>query len=544
MWLWRIPVRVPKVQGADALISQAKGQSNARMPIFFILIVSFLALQSQAALGGFAFLRFVCRMQKEKQESRDHVMTMDSLANLVSQISDFVWNGLLLYLLVGTGIIFSFRTRFVQVRKFGAGFKRLFGSVNLNGEKADHEGMSSFQAVTTAIAAQVGTGNITGCATALFSGGPGAIFWMWLSAFFGMSTIYGEAVLAQKYKTKDENGHVTGGPIYYIRAIFKGKFGKFLAGFFSIAIIFALGFTGNMVQANSISDAFSTAFHIPKWVIGIVIAAVAGFIFLGGIRRIASFTEKIVPIMAVFYVVGCVIILIINHAALLGAIKSIFVCAFNPQAILGGAVGISVREAMRYGVARGLFSNEAGMGSTPHAHALAKVKNPEDQGMVAMISVFIDTFVVLTLTALVILSSGMLQPGVDGAPQGTQLAQAAFSSAFGSFGNIFVAICMLFFAFSTIIGWYFFGEVNFKAMFGAKAVKVYAVIVVICVMIGSLLKVNLVWNLSDLFNALMVFPNLIALLALSGVVAKVCREADRRHREEKAAQKDADSSNS
>ena len=205
MWLWRIPVRVPKVQGADALISQAKGQSNARMPIFFILIVSFLALQSQAALGGLAFLRFVCRMQKEKQESRDHVMTMDSLANLVSQISDFVWNGLLLYLLVGTGIIFSFRTRFVQVRKFGAGFKRLFGSVNLNGEKADHEGMSSFQAVTTAIAAQVGTGNITGCATALFSGGPGAIFWMWLSAFFGMSTIYGEAVLAQKYKTKDEN---------------------------------------------------------------------------------------------------------------------------------------------------------------------------------------------------------------------------------------------------------------------------------------------------------------------------------------------------
>ena len=468
---------------------------------------------------------------------------MDQLATLVDQVSGIVWNSILLYLLVGTGIIFTLRTRFVQVRKFGEGMRRLFGNFSLSGAKADHEGMSSFQAVTTAIAAQVGTGNITGCATALFSGGPGAIFWMWLSAFFGMSTIYGEAVLAQKYKTKDENGHVTGGPIYYIRAIFKGKFGKFLAGFFSIAIIFALGFTGNMVQANSISDAFSTAFHIPKWVIGIVIAAVAGFIFLGGIRRIASFTEKIVPIMAVFYVVGCVIILIINHAALLGAIKS-FVCAFNPQAILGGAVGISVREAMRYGVARGLFSNEAGMGSTPHAHALAKVKNPEDQGMVAMISVFIDTFVVLTLTALVILSSGMLQPGVDGAPQGTQLAQAAFSSAFGSFGNIFVAICMLFFAFSTIIGWYFFGEVNFKAMFGAKAVKVYAVIVVICVMIGSLLKVNLVWNLSDLFNALMVFPNLIALLALSGVVAKVCREADRRHREEKAAQKDADSSNS
>ena len=453
-------------------------------------------------------------------------MTMDSLANLVSQISDFVWNGLLLYLLVGTGIIFSFRTRFVQVRKFGAGFKRLFGSVNLNGEKADHEGMSSFQAVTTAIAAQVGTGNITGCATALFSGGPGAIFWMWLSAFFGMSTIYGEAVLAQKYKTKDENGHVTGGPIYYIRAIFKGKFGKFLAGFFSIAIIFALGFTGNMVQANSISDAFSTAFHIPKWVIGIVIAAVAGFIFLGGIRRIASFTEKIVPIMAVFYVVGCVIILIINHAALLGAIKSIFVCAFNPQAILGGAVGISVREAMRYGVARGLFSNEAGMGSTPHAHALAKVKNPEDQGMVAMISVFIDTFVVLTLTALVILSSGMLQPGVDGAPQGTQLAQAAFSSAFGSFGNIFVAICMLFFAFSTIIGWYFFGEQNIKYLFGTKGTTPYRLIVMGFIVLGSVLQVDLVWELADMFNGLMVLPNLIALIGLSKIVSMALRDYD------------------
>ncbi len=459
-------------------------------------------------------------------------MSMDALADLVSRISDFVWNGLLLYLLVGTGIIFSFRTRFVQIRKFGSGFKRLFGSVNLN------EGMSSFQAVTTAIAAQVGTGNITGCATALFSGGPGAIFWMWLSAFFGMSTIYGEAVLAQTYKTKDENGHVTGGPIYYIRAIFKGKFGKFLAGFFSIAIVFALGFTGNMVQANSITDAFNTALHIPKWVVGLVIAAIAAFIFLGGIRRIASFTEKVVPIMAVFYVVGCLIILFINHAALPGALKSIFVCAFDPSAILGGAVGITVREAMRFGVARGLFSNEAGMGSTPHAHALAKVKHPDEQGEVAIVSVFIDTFVVLTMTALVILSSGMLQPGVADAPQGTQLAQAAFSTAFGSFGNIFVAICMLFFAFSTIIGWYFFGEVNFKAMFGAKSVKIYSVIVVICIMVGSLLKVDLVWNLSDLFNALMVFPNLIALLALSGLVAKICKGADRRQREEKTGKSD------
>jgi AGCS family alanine or glycine:cation symporter len=453
-------------------------------------------------------------------------MSMDQLAAVVDKISGIVWNSILLYLLVGTGIIFTIRTRFVQVRKFGEGWRRLFGNFSLKGDKAGKEGMSSFQALTTAIAAQVGTGNITGCATALYSGGPGAIFWMWLSAFFGMSTIYGEAVLAQKYKTVGKDGQVTGGPIYYIKARFQGNFGKFLAGFFSLAIIFALGFTGNMVQANSISAAFKTAFGVDPRVIGVICAIIAAFIFIGGVSRIASFTEKVVPVMAIFYMVGCVIILIINHQMLIPAIKSIFVAAFDPRAILGGAVGITVREAMRFGVARGLFSNEAGMGSTPHAHALAKVEKPQDQGVIAMIGVFVDTFIVLTLTALVILTSGQLQAGVPGALQGTDLAQAAFNSAFGNFGNIFVAICMLFFAFSTIIGWYFFGETNVRALFGKKAVKIYAAIVVLCIIAGSALKVQLVWNLSDLFNALMVFPNLIALLALSGIVAKAARGED------------------
>ncbi len=451
-------------------------------------------------------------------------MNMDQLAVLVDKIAGIVWNSVLLYLLVGTGIIFSFRTRFVQVRKFVPAMKKLFGSINLRGERAGKEGMSSFQALTTAIAAQVGTGNITGCATALYNGGPGAIFWMWLSAFFGMSTIYGEAVLAQQYKTVDESGQVTGGPIYYIKAVFTGKFGKFLAGFFSLAIIFALGFTGNMVQSNSIGSAFETAFHIPAKFVGVACAVIAAFIFLGGVKRIASFTEKVVPVMACFYIMGCIAILCINHAALPGALKSIFVCAFQPQALMGGAMGIGVREAIRYGVARGLFSNEAGMGSTPHAHALAKVEKPQDQGIIAMTGVFVDTFVVLTLTALVILTSGCLQPGAPDGLKGTPLAQAAFSHAFGSFGNIFIAICMLFFAFSTIIGWYFFGETNAKAMFGQKSVKPYAVIVVLCIIVGSFQAVDLVWNLSDLFNALMVFPNLLALLALSGKVAKAARE--------------------
>ena len=453
-------------------------------------------------------------------------MTMEVLADWVSRISNVVWNGLLLYLLVGTGIVFTIRTRFIQVRKFGAGWKHLFGHFSLNGEKAGKDGMSPFQALTTAIAAQVGTGNIAGAATALYSGGPGAIFWMWLSAFFGMSTIYGEAVLAQKYKTTDDKGHVTGGPIYYIRARFTGKFGKFLAGFFSVAIIFALGFTGNMVQANSISVAFKTAFGAPQIVVGIVCAIIAAFIFLGGVGRIASVTEKVVPIMALFYMAGCLVILCFNHAAIIPAFKSIFVAAFDPQSILGGAAGITVREAMRYGVARGLFSNEAGMGSTPHAHALAKVKRPQDQGEIAIVSVFIDTFVVLTLTAMVILTSGMLNPGAPDGLQGTELAQAAFSASLGTLGGAFVAICMLFFAFSTIIGWYFFGEQNVKALFGHKAVKAYAAIVVVCIVIGSALHVDLVWNLSDLFNGLMVFPNLIALLALSGLVAKAAHDKD------------------
>ena len=443
---------------------------------------------------------------------------MQQFTEIIKVISDFFWNNILLFLLCGAGVYFTIRLKFVQVRKFGAGFKRVFGGFSLRGKKADHRGMSSFQALTTAIAAQVGTGNITGCATALASGGPGAIFWMWVSAFFGMATIYSEAVLAQKFR-KVKDGQVTGGPIYYIRAAFRGKFGKILAGFFSIAIILALGFMGNMVQSNSIGSAFQNAFDIPPLAVGVFVAAIAGFIFLGGVKRLASVTEKLVPVMAAFYIVGCLVILVINHDMVLAAFQQIFVLAFKPQAIAGGVAGVTVKEAMRYGVARGLFSNEAGMGSTPHAHALAKVKKPEEQGEIAMIGVFIDTFVVLTLTALVILTSGMLSSGETG----TTLAQMAFNDAFGSFGNVFVAICMLFFAFSTIIGWYFFGEVNVRAMFGKKAIPVYSAIVIVFVLVGSALKVDLVWNLSDLFNGLMVIPNLIALLALSGLVVRISK---------------------
>ena len=383
--------------------------------------------------------------------------------------------------------------------------------------------MSSFQALATAIAAQVGTGNIVGASGAILTGGPGAIFWMWVIAFFGMATIYAEAVLAQKTRIKGEDGQIKGGPVYYITTAFKGGFGKFLAGFFAIAIILALGFFGCMVQSNSIGSTCSTAFGIPSWVMGAVLVAICGFIFLGGVQRLASVTEKIVPIMAAIFLVGGLAILIARIKYVPATFGMIFKYAFKPQAIIGGSFGAALKIALSQGAKRGLFSNEAGMGSTPHAHALANVAEPHDQGCVAMIGVFIDTFVVLTLTALVILSTNSLGSGAEG----VALAQLAFSKVFGNFGGVFIAICLLFFAFSTIIGWYFFGEQNIKYLFGQKAVKIYALLVVIFVIIGSTLKVDLVRNLSDLFNGIMVFPNLLALLALSGLVVAISRGKDK-----------------
>ena len=463
---------------------------------------------------------------------------MDALNQAIAQISDVLWNSVLLFLLVGTGVYFSVRTRFVQVRKFKTAWNRVFGGFSLKGKKAGKDGMTSFQALATAIAAQVGTGNIAGCATALVSGGPGAIFWMWLAAFFGMATIYGEAYLAQISKRRDESGEIIGGPVYYITHAFKGTFGKALAGFFAVAVILALGFMGNMVQSNAIGNAFESAFNIPAWTMGIAVAAIAVVIFIGGVKRIASVTEKLVPFMALLYIVGALIVIFANVTKIPGAFGQIFVGAFNPQAVTGGVIGITIQKAMRFGVARGLFSNEAGMGSTPHAHALAKVKHPCDQGFIAMMGVFIDTFIILTLTAVVVLVTDVLPMGYSGVLNDSNLTQAAFSSFFGSFGNIFIAICMFFFAFSTIIGWYFFGASNVSALFGKIGVRIYAVIVCGFLVVGSFLKVDLVWALTDMFNGLMVIPNLIALLALSGFVIKLNKDYEssnrlKPHKEEK-----------
>lgn len=443
---------------------------------------------------------------------------MEQLTKIVSEINGFLWGMYcLIPLLCGVGIYFTLKLDFIQIRRFGLAVKSTFGGLTLHGERAGKQGMSSFQSLATAIAAQVGTGNLAGAATAIAMGGPGAIFWMWIAAFFGMATIFAEAVLAQTYKTTDDQGHVTGGPAYYIS---KGLGSKKLAAFFSISIIIALGFIGNMVQSNSIADAFQTAFSLPPLLIGVIISALAAFVFFGGMGRIAAFTEKVVPIMAALYLLGGLIVLLANASHIIPALKMVFVGAFDPAAATGGIIGAGVKEAMRYGVARGLFSNEAGMGSTPHAHALAKVNHPREQGAVAILGVFIDTFVVLTLTGLVLITSGLIPEGLTG----TALTQAAFSQAFGGFGPVFIAICMFFFAFSTIIGWYFFGQSNFKALFGEKALPVYSVIVVVFILVGSTLKVDLVWAMADFFNGLMAVPNLLALLALSGVVAAIDKE--------------------
>ena len=449
---------------------------------------------------------------------------MDVITNLVAKGNSFLWSFLLIVLLCGTGIYDTIRLRFIQVRKFGEGWKLVFGHLSLNGEKHEKGEMTPFQSIATAIAAQVGTGNLAGAATALLGGGPGAIFWMWVSAFFGMSTIYAEATLAQNFKT-EVNGEVTGGPVYYIKAAFKGTLGKVLAGLFAIFIVLALGFMGNMVQANSIGAAFTEAFGafnitISPVVIGVIVAAVAAFVFLGGTQRLASVVEKVVPIMAGVYIVGSLILIIMNIANLPAAIKMIFVGAFDPQAVLGAGAGIAVKEAIRFGVARGLFSNEAGMGSTPHAHARATAENPHKQGLCAMISVFIDTFVILNLTVFSVLTTGALESGKNG----TALTQAAFMRGFGTFGIVFVAICLLFFAFSTILGWHFFGLINAKYLFGDGAAKIYSLLVVVCIIIGSALKLELVWDLADFFNGLMVIPNAMALLALSGLVVKICNK--------------------
>jgi len=447
---------------------------------------------------------------------------MAAFTQIVEQASDILWNYLLLFLLVGTGIFFTIKLHFVQLSSFADGVRHLFKGFSLHGKAADKDGMSSFQALATAIAAQVGTGNITGCATALVSGGPGALFWTWVSAFFGMATIYAEAVLAQTYRTTVD-GQVTGGPVYYIRAAFKGKFGKFLAIFFSVALILALGFMGNMVQSNSIGDAFHNAFGVNRVVVGVVIAVLAAFIFLGGVKRIAAVTEKLVPLMALFYLFGALTVVCVHWAAVPAAFAAIFRGAFGLQAAGGGVLGYGMARAISWGFKRGAFSNEAGLGASVLVHCAANVEEPVQQGMWGMFEVFADTMVVCTLTALVVLTSGLVDLDTGAAltgVEGSALVGQAFSTVFGAFGPQFIAVSVLLFAYSTTLGWSHYGTRAVVYLLGERAAAGYKLVFAAMVLVGAVMKLDLAWALSDTFNGLMMLPNLVGVVGLSGVVVR------------------------
>ena len=537
--------RVPKVQCSDAESLRQKDRvkkdteekqprnkkavrRNEKIPearFFAVFSIRAMFCRKSPAGDGIFFLKTVRMCDPHRSDHTSNgkgEKKMDALNQAIAQISDVLWNSVLLFLLVGTGVYFSVRTRFVQVRKFKTAWNRVFGGFSLKGKKAGKDGMTSFQALATAIAAQVGTGNIAGCATALVSGGPGAIFWMWLAAFFGMATIYGEAYLAQISKRRDESGEIIGGPVYYITHAFKGTFGKALAGFFAVAVILALGFMGNMVQSNSISDAFYTAFSVPKWVMGVIVAVLAAFIFIGGISRIASFTEKVVPVMAALYLVGALVVILINIQHVPSAIASIFICAFRPDAVFGAAAGITVRKAMRYGVARGLFSNEAGMGSAPNVAATAHVTHPVKQGLIQTLGVFTDTLIICTCTAFIILFSGA---PLDGSTNGVQLTQQALTNEIGSAGSIFVAIALFFFAFSSILGNYYYGEANVRYLTRKKWIlNIYRILVGGMVLFGALAALDVAWSLADVTMGLMALCNLIAISLLGKYAFKLLED--------------------
>jgi len=435
-------------------------------------------------------------------------------------LNGLVWGPYMLVLLVGTGIFFSIRTKFLQVGKFGYAMREtLFKLFKKSDAKVEGD-ISPFQALSTALAATIGTGNIAGVATAIALGGPGAIFWMWVSAFFGMLTKYAEVVLAIRYREKNAEGNWVGGPMYYISKGLGNKAGKVLAILFSAFGALAAFGIGNMVQSNSVAAALQASFSIPTWVTGLVLAIGAGLVIIGGIKRIAQVTEKIVPFMAVFYIIGALIVIITNIGGLPGAFALIFKHAFTPSAAVGGFAGAAVMVAMRRGVARGVFSNEAGLGSAPIAHAAARTDHPVRQGMWGIFEVFVDTIVICSLTALAILSSGVWTSGASGAA----LTTAAFNAGLPGIGGYIVSIGILFFAFSTILGWAYYGEKCAEHILGPKVKWFYRGLWIPMVLIGSMMSLTLIWDIADTLNGLMAIPNLIGLLALSGVVIQLTKE--------------------
>jgi AGCS family alanine or glycine:cation symporter len=441
---------------------------------------------------------------------------MTELTNFFGTLSGWVWGAPMLILLVGTGLYLTFLLRGLQFTKLT---HSLYLGLVKRKEESDEEGdISHFQALMTALSATVGTGNIAGVATAIAIGGPGALFWMWVTGLVGMATKYGEAVLAVKYRVQDELGTMCGGPMYYIE---RGLNKKWLACCFALFAAVASFGIGNMVQSNSVAAAVQASFDIPAGVTGIVLAIATAAVIIGGIKSIGRVTGVLVPIMIIFYVLGAMVILALHIGEIPAAFSLIVTQAFNPTAATGGFAGAGVMMAIRMGVARGVFSNESGLGSAPIAAAAAKTKHPVTQALVSMTQTFIDTIVVCTMTGLVIIISGAWTSGKNGA----ELTSVAFDTAMpGNWGGLIVTLSLILFAYSTIIGWCYYGEKSMEYLWGEKVIKPYRFVWVLFVALGAVLKLDLVWNLSDAFNGLMAFPNLVALLMLSPVIAKETRE--------------------
>lgn len=453
----------------------------------------------------------------------DYFATLESW---VSAGNEFLWGPPMMIILIGFGIFATIYFGVPQVSIIKIGWNETFGQL-FTREKTNREGsMSSFQSLATAISAQVGTGNIAGVAGAILVGGPGAVFWMWMTALVGMATIFVEAVLAQRYR-RTRNGELVAGPAFYISQGLAEKnmvvLGKTLASIFAVLIILALGFIGNMVQSNSIASVMTEAFGIEPLIIGIGLGIVGGLVFIGGMKRIGKFAEMIVPVMALIYFISAISILFVFRGEIIPTIKSIFSEAFRMKAVTGGVAGYTIRSAVRYGVARGLFSNEAGMGSTPNSHGVADVPHPVVQGSVAMLGVFIDTMIVCSATALTILVSGAADPNAG--YEGAQITMEAFNRGFPGIGDKFLAIALLFFAFTTVIGWYYFGEANIKYLFKSNlAVRIYQILVICFIVAGTLLQIGFVWELADLFNGLMVIPNVIGLIILATQAKSILKD--------------------
>lgn len=452
------------------------------------------------------------------------------LKDLLQNISDFIWGPPLLILLVGTGVYLTLRLKLLQIFKLPLALKYVFGKDEEENDEGAEGDVSSFGALCTALSATIGTGNIVGVATAVKAGGPGALFWMWIAAFFGMATKYAEGVLAIKYREVDENGNMAGGPMYYIQ---NGLGLKWLAKIFAVLGIGVAFFgIGTFGQVKSISDAASITFKVPLILTAIIVTVLVALVTLGGIKRISRVSEKVVPFMAGIYILGAVLVLICNYSAIPGALSIIIRSAFNPQAALGGVAGITVQIALQRGVGRGVFSNEAGLGSAPIAAAAAKTKSPVRQGLISMTGTFFDTIVICTMTGLAIVLTGAYTSPLEGAA----LTTAAFEAGlpFAVIGKYIVNIGLIFFAFTTILGWNYYGERCAEYLLGIKSILPYRIIFIALVAVGPFLSLDLIFIIADIVNGMMAFPNLIGLIGLRKVVIKETEDYFQQLKEEVA----------